>query len=148
MTIGEVAGKAAVATSAIRYYESLGLLPKPEREHGHRRYGSEVIGRLSFIGVAQQAGLSLGEIKGLVADIDGGAGLGAPIRAASVDKLPEIEALIERATAMKGWLEIASTCECKTPQECALFPAPDQEGWDPQRTLEVLHVAGVSCRRE
>lgn len=147
MTIGEVASKAGVATSAIRYYESLGLLPEPDREHGQRRYDGEVVGRLGFIGVAQQAGLSLDEIKRLVADIDDGVGLSAPIRAASASKLPEVEALIERATAMRGWLEVASACECETPQECALFPTPGEADWDPQRALEVVHVPGVSCRR-
>jgi MerR family redox-sensitive transcriptional activator SoxR len=148
MTIGEVAGRSGVAASAIRYYESLGLLPEPDREHGQRRYGDEAIGRLGFIGVAQQAGLSLEEIKGLIEDVDGGAGLAGPIRSASATKLPEVEELIAKATAMKGWLEVASSCECATPEECALFPAPGEPGWDADRALDVVQVQGaVSCKR-
>jgi len=148
MTIGEAAGRSGVAASAIRYYESLGLLPEPEREHGQRRYDGEVVGRLGFIRVAQQAGLSLDEIKQLVADVDDGTGLSEPIRSVSAGKLPEVEAMIERATAMKGWLEIASECECATPEECALFPEPGEDGWDAEQALAVVRVSGASCRRE
>ena len=66
LTIGEVARRAGVAPSAIRYYESIGLLPEPERESGQRRYEESVIGKLAFVGVAQSAGFSLEEIKELV----------------------------------------------------------------------------------
>ena len=62
-TIGEIASRAGVAASAIRYYESIGLLPEPERESGQRRYDESVLGRLGFIGVAQAAGFKLPEIK-------------------------------------------------------------------------------------
>ena len=62
MTIGQVAQKAGVAASAIRYYESRGLLPEPERLDGQRAR-SDVLGRLAFIGVAQSAGFKLEEIR-------------------------------------------------------------------------------------
>ena len=55
LTIGEVARRAGVATSSIRYYERIGLLPKPDRSGGQRRYDAEVLGKLGFIGVAQSA---------------------------------------------------------------------------------------------
>jgi MerR family transcriptional regulator, redox-sensitive transcriptional activator SoxR len=149
MTIGEVAARSGVAASAIRFYESLGLLAEPEREHGQRRYGEDVVGRLGFIGVAQQAGLSLEEIRGLISEVDRGAGLGAPIRTLTGNKLPEVEALIARARAMQGWLQVASECECATPEECGLFPAPGESGWDADRAIEVVRVptAGAGCRR-
>jgi len=148
MTIGEVASEAGVAASAIRYYESLGLLPEPDREHGQRRYDGEAVGRLHFIGVAQRAGLSLEEIKGLVDRIDTGVGLGEPIRSVSAAKLAEVEATIERMTAMKGWLQSASGCECATPEECALFPAPGEQGWDGGAAIELIRVPGAHCRRD
>jgi len=50
LTIGEAARRAGVATSSIRYYERLGLLPQPERSHGQRRYDADVLGKLGFIG--------------------------------------------------------------------------------------------------
>ena len=66
LTIGEVARRAGVATSSIRFYESIGLLPEPERLHGQRRYRSDVLGKLAFIGVAQSAGFKLAEITDLM----------------------------------------------------------------------------------
>jgi MerR family transcriptional regulator, redox-sensitive transcriptional activator SoxR len=54
LTIGEVARRAGVATSSIRYYERIELLPTPERVSGQRRYGSDVLGKLGLIGVAQR----------------------------------------------------------------------------------------------
>ena len=56
MTIGQVAARAGLNTSHIRYYEAIGVLPAPERISGQRRYGVEVLHRLAIIDVAQRAG--------------------------------------------------------------------------------------------
>ena len=49
---------------------------------------------------------------------------------------------------MKGWLEVASACECATPEECSLFPTPGEPGWDAGHALTVVQVQGaVSCKR-
>jgi len=147
LTIGEVARRAGVATSAIRYYESIGLLPEPERESAQRRYDESVIGKLAFVGVAQSAGFSLDEIKELVEGVDDREGMAAPMRSLSARKLDEVEALLERTKAMKGWLEVAKECGCATPEECALFPAPDEGALDPDLALNVIWVPGPDCRR-
>jgi len=118
LTIGEVARRAGVATSSIRYYESIGVLPEPDRLHGQRRYRSDVLGKLGFIGDAQSAGF----------------------------KLDEVEALLERTKAMKGWLEVAKECGCATPEECALFP-DGAESVDVDAALRLVHVSGGDCRR-
>jgi MerR family redox-sensitive transcriptional activator SoxR len=144
LTIGEVARRAGVATSSIRYYERIGLLPKPERAGGQRRYHAEVLGKLGFIGVAQSAGFKLREIKQL---IDGSDDLGEPMRALSRQKLGEIEALLERTKAIKGWLEVAQECGCVTPADCALFPAPGDEDPGGNLALPVVLVGGKDCRR-
>jgi MerR family redox-sensitive transcriptional activator SoxR len=146
LTIGQVAEKAGIATSSIRYYESIGLLPEPERLHGQRRYGGEVLGRLAFIGVAQSAGFRLREIKQLVDGVDRGNGMADHMRVLSSRKLGEIEALLERTKAMKGWLEVAKECGCATPQECALFP-DDAGVVDVDAALTLVHVSGGDCRR-
>jgi MerR family transcriptional regulator, redox-sensitive transcriptional activator SoxR len=148
LTIGEVARRAGVASSAIRYYESLGLLPEPEREGGQRRYDESVLGKLAFIGVAQTAGFSLREIKALVAGIDDGKGMGDQMRSLSSRKLGEVEALLERTKAMKGWLEVARECGCETPAECALFPAAGEEHADTDVALTLVRVKPGDCRRE
>jgi MerR family transcriptional regulator, redox-sensitive transcriptional activator SoxR len=148
LTIGEIAQRAGVAASTIRYYESIGLLPEPEREHGQRRYDETVLGKLGFIGVAQSAGFSLEEIKGLVENIDDGDAMADPMRQLSSRKLEEIDALLERTKAMKGWLEVAKECGCMTPEECALFPAAGEESVDQDIALTLVRVKDGDCRRE
>ena len=147
LTIGEVARRAGVATSSIRYYERIGLLPEPDRERGQRRYDADVLGKLGFIGVAQSAGFKLREIKELIEGVDGANGLSEPMRSLSSQKLGEVEALLERTKAMKGWLEVAQECGCATPAECALFPALGEEPSAPDMALRVVRVDGKDCRR-
>jgi MerR family transcriptional regulator, redox-sensitive transcriptional activator SoxR len=144
LTIGEVARRADVAVSAIRYYESIGLLPEPERVHGQRRYHRDVLGKLAFIGVAQSAGFKLDEIKQLAQGIDAGDGMADQMRALSAQKLGEVEALLERTRAMKGWLEVAKECGCESPEECALFPSAGETDIE----LGLVHVTGADCRRD
>jgi MerR family redox-sensitive transcriptional activator SoxR len=147
LTIGEVARRAGVATSSIRYYERIGLLPEPDRLGGQRRYDADVLGKLGFIGVAQSAGFKLREIKELIEGVDGANGLGEQMRSLSSQKLDEVEALLERTKAMKGWLEVAKECGCATPAECALFPAPGEEPQNVDLALRVIRVEGKDCRR-
>ena len=147
LTIGEVARRAGVATSSIRYYERIGLLPEPDRLGGQRRYDARVLGKLGFIGIAQSAGFKLREIKELIAGIDGAHGMGEKMRPLSVLKLGEVEALLDRTKAMKGWLEVAQACGCATPAECALFPAPGSESSNADFAPRLIRVQGKDCRR-
>ncbi len=121
LSIGEVAGRAGVNVSAIRFYERKGLLPEPERLSGQRRYTAATVQRLGIIGAAKQAGFSLEEISLLLASADGGAPAHEQLRALATRKLPEVDALIERAQTMRDWLTVASTCGCETLDVCALF---------------------------
>ena len=66
MTIGEVAERAHVATSTIRYYERRGLLVADARKSGQRRYHVATLRRLVFIGMLQDAGLALDDIDGIL----------------------------------------------------------------------------------
>jgi MerR family redox-sensitive transcriptional activator SoxR len=118
LTIGEVARRAGLKTSAIRYYESRGLLPEPERVAGHRRYGYDTLRRLRVIDVAKRAVFSLDEARVLLTDGDG-----EHLRALAERKLSEVEDLIARAQAMRAWLVTASGCRCDTLDVCALFDA-------------------------
>jgi len=119
--IGEVASRAGLRPSAIRYYESIGLLPAPERASGRRRYPPEVLQTLAVIGAAQRAGLSLGEIRELLTASNGRSPVSRRLRAIAQRKLPDVEALIERALLVKSWLEAAADCRCPTLEECPLF---------------------------
>jgi MerR family redox-sensitive transcriptional activator SoxR len=119
MRIGEVASRAGVNTSLIRYYERIGLLSPAVRVSGQRRYEEPVLRRLAVIDVAQRAGLSLDEIRGLL-EI-GTDPLSVRLQDLARSKLPEIEALIDRAERVRAWLTTATGCECASVDECGLF---------------------------
>jgi len=121
LTIGQVAKRAGIKTSAIRYYERVGLLPEPERHGGQRRYTDETIQRLGVIDVAKRAGFTLTDARVLLAAGRDGAPAHQEIRQLAQRKLPEVEALIHRAEAMKHWLTVASDCNCNTLDVCGLF---------------------------
>jgi DNA-binding transcriptional MerR regulator len=70
LTIGEVAERAGVATSTIRYYERLNLLVADTRKSGQRRYRIATLRRLVFIGMLQDAGLALVDIAGILEAVD------------------------------------------------------------------------------
>ena len=120
LTIGQVAKRAGIRTSAIRYYESVGVLPEPERVSGQRRYREDVVERLGLIDAAQQAGFNLEEIAELLRSSDRGRA-SERLRELANRKLTDVEALIDQAQRMKRWLELASSCGCSILEACALF---------------------------
>ena len=124
LTIGQVAQRAGIRVSHIRYYEDVGVLPEAERVSGQRRYREDVLHRLSIIDVAQRAGLTLEEIRHLTGPDNRGDEAGVRIRALAERKLPDIDALIERAHAVRRWLELAQHCDCASVDVCALFVDP------------------------
>jgi MerR family copper efflux transcriptional regulator len=68
MRIGEIAGRSGLTTKTLRYYESVGVLDEPTRTPaGYRDYPEAVLDRLRFVRAAQAVGLTLGEIKGVIA---------------------------------------------------------------------------------
>lgn len=121
LPIGEVARRARLSVSAIRFYERKGLLPEPERVGGKRRYEGDTVDRLGTIEVAKQAGFSLEEIGVLLESVDRGEPAHEQLRTLAMRKLPEVEALISRAEAMRDWLTVATDCGCGSLDCCALF---------------------------
>jgi MerR family redox-sensitive transcriptional activator SoxR len=126
--IGEVARRAGIRPSAIRYYESIGLLPEPERTSGRRRYPPEILRTLSIIGAAQRAGLSLDDVRELLAASSGNGRVSERLRTIARRKLPEVDALIERALLVRSWLEAAADCRCPTLEDCPLFDGKSVSG--------------------
>jgi len=120
ITIGEVARRAGVRPSAIRYYESIGLLPRAPRVSGQRRFSTEALRTLAVIRSAQWAGLDLGEIRELLSAAGGGA-VSERLRAIAERKLPQVQALLERSILVQGWLQAAAECRCPTLAQCPLF---------------------------
>jgi MerR family redox-sensitive transcriptional activator SoxR len=121
LTIGQLAQRAGLNTSAIRYYERVGVLPAAARESGRRRYGPDAVRRLQVLDVAKRAGFSLDEAKVLVWSATDRAAASASLRALAARKLPDVEADIARAQAMRDWLLAATDCECPSLDDCALF---------------------------
>src|SRR5579871_2568976 len=119
LSIGAVARRAGVRPSALRYYESLGLLPAPARVSGRRRYDADVLPRLTLIAAAQQMGFTVAEIGTLLHGFSPDTPASARWRVLVAQKLPEVEALIRRAQGMKRLLEEALTCGCLTLDACA-----------------------------
>src|SRR5215207_6079198 len=105
LTIGEEAALAQVQTSTLRYYERIGILPKPRRVSGQRRYTHEILSLLAVIHLAKEANFSLPEIKVLLYGAEG-----TPSerwRQIIVQKLDEVNTVIAREQARKVLLEEA-----------------------------------------
>jgi MerR family redox-sensitive transcriptional activator SoxR len=121
LSIGEVAERAGVSVSAIRYYERNGLLPRAERVSGQRRFAVETMRRLEVIAMAKRAGFSLAEVRLMLTSIDEGAPAHEQLRALAARRLPQAEAEIESARARRDWLSAAGACGCESLDDCGLF---------------------------
>lgn len=125
LSIGEVARRAGVRPSKIRYYESVGLLGAPARSHGRRTYDGEILDLLRIVQLAQQAGFSLAEIGRLLHGFDASAPASIRWRALAERKLQEVADLIERARRRQRLLQALMSCECAALTDCvrpALVP--------------------------
>ena len=107
MRIGELARQAGLATSALRYYESIGLLPEAERtDAGYRLYDEAAVGRLGFIRRAQSLGLTVAQIRQLLEGPElGRAEERERIRHAVAHRLAETDRRLAELTALKSELE-------------------------------------------
>ena len=113
MTIGQVAKRAGLRASAIRYYERVGLLPTPARSGGQRRYDSSILARLAVLERAKNSGFTLDEVRQLFNDH------GRPSerwQRVARKKIVEMDALMERIRRMRESLERG--CQCADLDEC------------------------------
>jgi DNA-binding transcriptional MerR regulator len=110
LTIGAVARFAGVTPDTIRYYERLGLMPRPLRTPaGYRQYGTGVVDRLTVIRNAQRFGFSLKEIAAFMRIRDGGGTPCRQVRAAGQRILEaagqQISAMVRARRAMRRTLQ-------------------------------------------
>ncbi len=127
--IGEVARRVGIRASAIRYYESVEVLPAPERINGRRRYDARVFDRLAVIQMAQQAGFTVAELRTLFNGFTTETTASARWEVLARQKLVEVDALMRRVQAMRGILEeILLRCRCLTLDECAQCIRDQGEG--------------------
>jgi DNA-binding transcriptional MerR regulator len=115
LTIGELARRAEVAPSALRYWEELGLLPRPARISGQRRYPESAVGLVGIILLLRDVGFSLAEQKALMAS-----------RAVAVDdwqrlarrKLAELDDQIAKAKTAREAIKHALRCPHQDIRQC------------------------------
>ena len=121
-TIGEVASRTGLAASAIRYYESVGIVPKPARKNGRRIYDEDWMRRLGICLLAQEAGFSLKEIQQLTQRL---ARPNAPPsktwQNAAKSKLSALQEQKERITQMEQLLNNLLRCDCTSLAACEEF---------------------------
>jgi MerR family redox-sensitive transcriptional activator SoxR len=117
LTIGQVAIRAGLRASAIRYYEAQGLLAAASRQGGKRMYDVSILDRLAVIALAKMAGFEIQEIRDALLRAGNGppaptwATLGEPKRVA-------LDEQILRLTRMRDALEKLQGCSCETVDEC------------------------------
>src|SRR5262249_31009725 len=111
--------QAHVATSTIRYYERRGLLNADERQSGQRRYRTETLRRLVFIGMMQDIGLTLGEVYGIL-----DAATAAEWKSIASQPLAALDEQIARLQHARGLLAAALWCRFDHPAtDCTVMGA-------------------------
>jgi MerR family transcriptional regulator, redox-sensitive transcriptional activator SoxR len=126
LTIGEIARRAGVATSALRFYESEGLIHSERNESGHRRYHADVLRRVSFIRTAQLVGLSLGEIREALSSLpDGRTPTSRDWAQLARSWQPILDQRIKLLTRMRDQLDSCIGCGCLSLTSCGLWNPDD-----------------------
>jgi MerR family copper efflux transcriptional regulator len=103
MRIGELAEQAGISTKAIRYYEQIGILTPPARTpSGYRSYDQTALGQLGFVRAAQALGLTLGEIRQIIAFRDGGTAPCAHVTELLQRHAADLDARIRKLQQLRG----------------------------------------------
>ncbi|WP_409560224.1 MerR family transcriptional regulator [Hyphomicrobium sp. MC8b] len=125
LTIGDLSKETGTKVETIRYYERIGLLPKPARTSGnYRDYGAVELGRLSFIRRARSLGFSLDQVRALLALCDDRQRDCATVDRIAEDHLREVERKILDLTALKRELKaVIESCQGGTVANCRIIEA-------------------------
>jgi MerR family redox-sensitive transcriptional activator SoxR len=121
LTIGQVAERTGVATSALRYWEELGLVSSVRTSGNQRRYERATIRRVSFIRAAQRVGLSLEEIAASLSTLpDGRTPTASDWARLSRSWRPRLDEQIRRIEKLRDQLDSCIGCGCLSLRTCAL----------------------------
>jgi MerR family redox-sensitive transcriptional activator SoxR len=125
-SIGEVAQRAGVATSALRFYEDEGLIRSERNSSGHRRYHADVLRRVSFIRTAQRVGLSLADIHDALASLpDGRTPTAEDWGRLAASWRPRLDDRIAVLTRLRDQLDGCIGCGCLSLASCGLWNPDD-----------------------
>ena len=116
--IGEVARRTGMRTSALRYYEDAGILPRATRVNGRRRYSEDLVSLVEVARFARSVGFSLTEIKRLFGGMEGRRDIRARWKPLARAKLEELDGVIARAERMKKAIESGLACGCIRVEDC------------------------------
>ena len=137
LTIGQLSERSGVATSAIRFYESRGLLESDRTTGNQRRYAQATLRRVAFIRAAQRVGLTLDEIAEAMATLPRGR---TPTKAdwgrLSTSWRSRLDEQIHRIEKLRDNLDGCIGCGCLSLQKCRLYNPDDalaEEGPGPVR---------------
>ena len=127
LTIGQLSERSGVATSALRYYEDLGLITSERSAGNQRRYAPHMLRRVAFVRSAQRVGLTLEEVAEALATLPEGR---TPTKAdwsrLSRTWRPRIDAQIERLERLRDKLDSCIGCGCLSLRTCALNNPGDE----------------------
>ncbi|MFV5995278.1 MerR family transcriptional regulator [Streptomyces sp. NPDC056231] len=118
--IGDLARQARIRPSALRYYESIGLLPSARRVGGRRVYPASTVRRIALIKMAQRAKFTLAEISQLL-DTAPDRGATRQWRALAERKIPELDQLIQETQALRNAVADCLACGCMNFDSCQLL---------------------------
>jgi MerR family redox-sensitive transcriptional activator SoxR len=123
MTIGELAVESGIPASTIRYWEKIGVMLKPVRASGQRRYQPDAIHQLAVLRLAQSCGFRLDEMRHLLHGF--GPGVTPPRRWQELahKKQQELDEQIARLKAMQRLVGRVLQCECVELPECGRIAA-------------------------
>ena len=121
MRIGELAQHTGLSTKTIRYYETIGVLPAPARTPaGYRDYRRDAAERLRFVRAAQAVGLTLGEIRQIVAYRDQGETPCSHVVSVIRRRAAQIDQQIDQLQAMRRELRsLERRARTLRPEDCA-----------------------------
>ena len=118
MKIGEIARRAGIRPSAIRFYESVGVLPQAFRQNGQRHFAADAELQLAVIEFARKAGFTIAEIKLLFHGFRNDTPALARWRQLARKKYHEMDFLITRLKVMQRLLRKSMRCHCIKLDDC------------------------------
>ena len=119
LTIGEVARQSGFTHSALRYYESIGLLAAPERVNGRRSYAPAALDQLTLIRTSRAVGMTLEEIAVLFHGFPKRTPASARWKRLASAKREELDAQARRIDSMRELLRHLEGCQCHDLETCA-----------------------------
>src|SRR5204863_8375762 len=118
LAISDVARVFGLRTSAIRYYEQIGILPPPLRKNGQRRYEKSALVRLAVVQRAQESGFTLDEIRELFFGFRAATRPPKRWHELSERKIAELQLRMKRLKLMQSLIKQIQGCRCKALEEC------------------------------